>query len=173
MTTEIWKPIEGYEDRYAVSNMGQVMNIKSRRILKLKTERNGYVRAHLSKNNKPKSVSVHRLVALAFVPNPNGYPTVNHIDEDKQNNSASNLEWTTMSYQNTYGVGAVNRNRAKERAVYQYTMDGEFIARFDSVKKAAVALGLNPSNIHSVCKGIKRYKSTGGFKFKYETDVIN
>lgn len=163
----IWKPIKGYEGVYEVSDNGDVRR-NNGKILKPKVEKNGYVRFHLSHKGVARSVSAHRIVAEAFIDNPNHHKTVNHKDENKRNNSVSNLEWCDMRYQNTYGVGAIRRNKAKEKPVLQYTKNGEFIKRFDSVKKAAEELGLNESNIHCVCKQIRRYKSTGGYVFKYE-----
>lgn len=162
-----WKPVVGYEGYYEVSNTGLVRRIKGN-ILKPKIEKNGYVRYHLSQNGKAKTILAHRIVALAFIPNPNNYPTVNHKDENKENNQVDNLEWCDMPYQNRYGQGAINRNKAKEKPVLQYDKDGNFIKKFDSVKKAATELNLNESSIHYVCKKQRRYKSTGGYIFKYE-----
>ena len=168
---DIWKSVIGYEGFYEVSNTGQVRRVNGK-ILKPKKEKSGYIRYHLSKNGESKSILAHRIVAFAFIENPNNYKTINHKDEDKTNNNSSNLEWCDMSYQNKYGKGAVNRNKAKEKPVLQYSKSGEFIKRFDSVKKAAIELNLNESNIHFVCKKQRYYKSTGGYVFKYETDGI-
>lgn len=163
-----WKPIKGYEKFYEVSANGEVRRIGKQNNLKLKVEKNGYVRTHLSKNGKAKSELVHRLVAIAFLDNPNNYATVNHIDENKQNNKIDNLEWASMSYQNSYGVGAICRNKFKEKPVNQYDLNGNFIKRWNSIKEVAESEGLNPSSIVCVCKGKRRYKSTGGYMFKYE-----
>lgn len=165
--TEIWMPIQGFEGVYEISNYGNCRRAGKRNIAP-KIERNGYIRYHLSKDNNPTTILAHRAVAIAFIPNPNNYKTVNHKDENKSNNRVENLEWCDMHYQNTYGIGAVNRHKAKERAVLQFTKQGEFIKRFDSVSKAAQELNLNATSIHCVCKGIRRYKSTGGFVFQYE-----
>ena len=167
-----WRPVPGYTGLYEVSEDGRVRNARTKRVLSRKTERNGYVRVHLSKDGCSKSVLLHRVVAAAFVPNPDGLPTVNHIDEDKANNAASNLEWSGMSYQNSYGRGAVNRNKAKERPVWQLSMNGEPIRLWSSIKEAAIALGVNPSTVVCVCKGKRRYKSTGGYKFRYSEEVV-
>lgn len=161
-----WKPVVGYEDLYEVSNTGKVRR-KGKEELTPQTTQIGYIRFHLSKSGKAKSILAHRIVAKAFIENPMGYKTVNHKDENKGNNNVENLEWCDMSYQNKYGKGAIARNKFKEKPVCQYTKDGEFIARFDSVKIAAQKLNLNESSIHCVCKGTRRYKSTGGYIFKY------
>ena len=83
---EIWRDIEEYQGIYEVSTNGQVRR-KNGKILKPKIERNGYVRYHLSKNGLSKSLLAHRIVAQAFLPNPNNYKTINHIDENKSNNN--------------------------------------------------------------------------------------
>lgn len=169
--TETWKPIQGYEGIYEISNHGNCRRVGKRNIAP-KIERNGYVRYHLSKDNKPTTILAHRAVAIAFIDNPNGYQTVNHKDENKSNNRVDNLEWRDMHYQNTYGLGATKRNKFKEKPVLQFSKSGEFIKRFDSVKKAAEELKLNESSIHCVCKGTRRYKSTGGYVFKYEEKEV-
>ncbi len=167
-----WRPISGYEGFYDVSDNGEVRNSRTGRILKQKVERNGYVRVHLSKDGTARSLLLHRVVANTFIPNPNGFLTVNHLDEDKTNNRLSNLEWANMSRQNSYGQGARARNKAKERPVWQLSMDGEPIHLWSSIKEAAIALGVNPSTVVCVCKGKRRYKSTGGYKFRYSEEVV-
>lgn len=94
--SENWKPIEGYEGLYEVSDQGRVRNIKrGGRIMALSTVTHGYIVANLSKDGKTRSVLVHRIVAKAFIPNPENKEQVNHIDGIKSNNSADNLEWVT------------------------------------------------------------------------------
>lgn len=118
MNKEIWKDIKGYEELYQVSNLGNVRSldryvkqlnnntiierIYKGKILKNNIASNGYSRVVLQ-NRKPKTFLVHRLVAEAFIPNPNNYLYINHKDEDKTNNHASNLEWCTQSYNINYG----------------------------------------------------------------------
>ena len=116
---EIWKEIEGYEGLYEVSNLGRVRSLDREqfqignggsyfkriykgRILKFKIDYHGYYRVHLSVNGERKHYLVHRLVAEAFIPNPNNLPCVNHKDEDKTNNSVDNLEWCDVAYNNAY-----------------------------------------------------------------------
>lgn len=109
---EIWRDIKGYEGKYQISNFGRVRNVKTGKVLKLYPNEKGYLRIHIGK----KQYRVHRLVAIAFIPNPNNYPDVNHKDENKQNNfvyidengnyvpELSNLEWCTKSYNHSYGT---------------------------------------------------------------------
>lgn len=105
---EVWKDIEGYENLYQVSNLGRVKSIPRKingriyggKILHL--SKTPYCRVDLCKEGNVKSCLVHRLVAIAFIPNPNKYPCVNHKDENKENNCVENLEWCTYAYNNLY-----------------------------------------------------------------------
>lgn len=106
---EIWKDIDeikgiDYTGLYQVSNLGRVKGLKNKHILKQRLKNNGYCVLTLCKENKPKTYLVHRLVAEAFIPNPNNYPQVNHKDEDKTNNCVDNLEWCTKEYNMNYGT---------------------------------------------------------------------
>lgn len=109
MQTEIWRPVKGYEGLYAVSNLGRVKSIgnnKSRKekILKPQKEGKGYLFVRLYRNGKGKKFKVHRLVASAFIPNPEGLPEVNHKNEVKDNNVVGNLEWCSRWYNAHYGT---------------------------------------------------------------------
>ena len=107
---EIWKDIKGYEGLYKVSNLGRVKSVHfnhskkvTEKILKPIKDRDGYVDAFLYKNGKVKHFKMHRLVAEAFIPNPNNLPQINHIDENVNNNRVDNLEWCTVGYNINYG----------------------------------------------------------------------
>ena len=113
MTQEQWRPIEEYEGLYEVSNMGRVKSLEridknnhlvKGKILKPVMMKNGYLRVDLSKEGKHKMFSVHRLVGMTFIPNPEGLPQINHIDEDKTNNRVDNLEWCDCKYNINYGA---------------------------------------------------------------------
>ena len=150
-----WKQIEGYEN-YEVSNEGQVRNKKTGRILKPQKDKDGYSRVSLSKNSKVKSFKIHRLVAIAFIPNPNGYDTVDHINYDKTDNRVENLRW--MSRSNNAKDGSKMRVTQK---VYCYELDQEF----DSINEAERETGIWHSNISACCQG--KYKTSGGYHWKY------
>lgn len=101
---EVWKDIAGYEGHYQVSNLGNVRSIKREPIiLKGDYQKNGYKRVYLWKDGRKQNLLVHRLVAFSFLPNPNGYSDINHIDEDKRNNHVNNLCWCTHFYNMNYG----------------------------------------------------------------------
>lgn len=113
---EIWRPVVGYEEYYEVSNTGRVRTIPRTvytnnggyinigQVIKAPMlHYKGYLQVRLKVNNRPKTFFVHRLVAEAFIPNPNRYKYVNHIDEDKTNNLVGNLEWCSALYNNLHG----------------------------------------------------------------------
>lgn len=105
MTNEIWKEIEGYGDRYMVSNFGRVKNCQRNKIMKTYRNRSrGYMEVSLTVNGKSNSVRVHRLVAIAFILKTG--EEVNHIDGDKLNNHTDNLEWCNSQYNSEHAVGS-------------------------------------------------------------------
>ena len=114
---EEWRDVVGYEGLYMVSNCGRVKSLKfsngkREKIMKLSDRGNGYLRVSLSKDGESKHYNVHRLAAIAFIPNPDNLPYVNHKDECKTNNNVDNLEWCTVEYNNTYGTA---RERQAEK----------------------------------------------------------
>ena len=92
---EIWKDINGYEGCYKISNTGKVYSCKNQKILRTFTDKKGYCYTVLFKDKKQRTKSIHRLIAEAFIPNPENKPEVNHIDHNKRNNNIDNLEWVT------------------------------------------------------------------------------
>lgn len=188
---EIWKDIPGYEGKYQVSNMGRIksfLRIGVRKdtekcdfdshFIKPTFNAYGYLHVRLRKNDKGKTRTVHRLVAESFIPNPNGFKEINHKDEDKTNNSVGNLEWCDRDYNIHYGTW-VSRN-PRLRPVNQYSLNGVFIKRYDSIREASRATGIRHENIRScaakqITNKEKGYhiKSAGGYKWEFADTGIN
>ena len=172
MKKEYWKPVVGYEGLYEVSNFGRVKSLKfgKEKILKPVTNTFGYLQVTLCKNNKKKLVTVHRLVAEAFLPNPHNYSCVNHKDENKQNNNVSNLEWCSAQYNNTYGtrierVAEKTTNGKCSKPVLQYTLDGEFVREWPSTMECC-RNGYNYGHVAECCRGER--KTHKGFIWEYK-----
>ena len=165
---EIWKDIEGYEG-YQVSNMGRVRSFKygKVRILKPVANKNGYLKVQLYKNNSLKTIFIHRLVAMAFIPNPNNLPQVNHKDEDKTNNIVSNLEWCDAKYNSNYGTARKRMIEKIQKVVIQIDKNTNVIINiFPSLMEAKRQTGYNHGHICKCCKG--KLKTTGGYKWSYK-----
>ena len=175
---EVWLPIKDYEN-YMVSNLGRIKSlekiVKRKRngdfktkdkILKIQTNRYGYSYVTLYKNKKPKIFSIHQLVSINFIPNPNNYKYVNHKDENKSNNCVDNLEWCDVKYNNCYGS---RRSRVKQKTakkINQYDLEGNFVKTWDSLSDAIKFY----KNIHivDVCRG--RRKKCMGYIWRYENE---
>lgn len=132
---EIWKPIKGYEGIYEISNKGRIKSISSGLIRKQLTDKWGYNMINLSKEGKKTRFFVHRLVASAFLDNPNKLPQINHKDEDKTNNCVENLEWCTQKYNNEYGTRKERIREAKGIKV-RCVDTGEVFASINECSKA-------------------------------------
>ena len=165
---EIWKDIEGYSGLYQVSDLGNVKalgngnsNNSKERILKTNKNHKGYLLVGLSKQGKRKQHLVHRLVAMAFIDNPNNLEQINHRDECKTNNASSNLEWCTNEYNINYGTH--NQRVAESNSKRVLCVETNKI--YPSVKEATRQLGLSKGNISHCCNG--RYKTAYGFHWKY------
>lgn len=109
---EEWRPVCGYETRYEVSNFGRVRNADGHILKPIK--RRGYLCLNFCVNGNRKDMKIHRLVAEAFIPNPDALPFVNHKDEDKENNAVCNLEWCTTKYNCNYGT---RNQRVREKRI--------------------------------------------------------
>ena len=167
---EEWKVIKE-NPNYIVSNMGNVKSLNYRRtgrekILKLKIDKNGYQIVGLWKNGIKKIYSVHRLVAQAFIPNPNNLPQVNHKDENKQNNCVENLEWCDAKYNNNYGTRTKRIVEKISKSVLQMDKTNKIIAEFPSIKEAERQLGFRKSHISECCRGKKN--TARGFKWAFK-----
>lgn len=173
---EIWKDVVGYEGYYEVSNLGNVRSVtrvKKGKQLKALERQHGYLGVQLwGKGGNArgfKAFSIHRLVAEAFIPNPNNYPEINHIDEDKTNNRVENLEWVTHKQNMNWGILQETRKGRKShraRPIIQYDLKMNPIAEFESASDAGRKLDMDFRNIQNAL--YKGHKSCGYYwKFKY------
>lgn len=154
---EVWKAIEGYEGKYEVSNLGRVASLNynregRRKIIATYTNSNSeYLNVQLWKNNKKKGFRVNRLVAQAFIPNPNNLPQVNHKNEIKTDNRVENLEWCTAEYNVNYGT----RSERSGRAVIATLPDGTE-EWYPTMAEAARQLYAGPSQVSAVLYGFRK-----------------
>ena len=158
---EEWRDIKGFEGKYMVSNLGRVKSLNynktgKEKIMKGVPDGYGYFQLSLCKEGKVKNCRINRLVAQAFIPNPDNLPEVNHKDKIRTNNRVDNLEWCTTQYNVEY-------SRAK--AVIGINKVSGLILEFPSANEAKRQTGINQSNIIQCCKG--RRKSTGGYYWHY------
>lgn len=184
---EVWKDIPGYEGIYQASNLGRIKSVKridlggrkwpekimSQSIVK------GYAKVGLHHARINKQMSVHRLVALAFIPNPSNLPQINHKDENPLNNHVENLEWCDCLYNMTYGTrvaraakkhsetmkGIIPRPETMKRTAKISLLTGETLEIFASASEAARKNGVSESKISMVCNG--KRKTAGGYKWCY------
>ena len=167
---EIWKDIQGYEGLYQVSNLGNVKNkiqpyLKQEKIYKKFSNSNGYLFVGLRKDKKRKFKYIHRLVAEAFIPNPNNLPQINHKDENKQNNCVNNLEWCTNKYNQNYGTKnqRIPEKNKLSHGIPVYCVELDRV--FRSAKEAAEFVGRSGTNITVVCRGKER--TCAGYHWRY------
>ena len=182
---EIWKDIKGYEGLYQVSNLGRVKSLErdvfnyrgtlmhhmEEKILVQRIGKRGYAYVNLYLNGKYKSIQTHRLVALAFIPNPENKPQINHRDEVKTNNVVENLEWCTSFYNNHYGTRTERQkqnhknvklgNNPRAKAVFCEELN----KTFDCAKRVEEELGISGSQICRACNG--KQKTAGKLHWKY------
>ena len=181
---EIWKDIIGYEGYYQISNLGNVKSLD--RILKdnggifIKTgnykkfeKQTGYKRVALSKNNQDKKFMVHRLVAQAFIPNPDNKPFIDHIDGNRANNKVDNLRWVThkenmknpitvlRKSEAAKGLGAIRKQCARKCRIKCI----ETNVVYESMAECERITGIRECHISEVCRG--RRKKAGGLKWSY------
>ena len=151
------KDIPGYEGLYAVTEDGKVWSYRRKIFLKPTPNNRGYLLVLLWKKRQVKGYLIHRLVAEAFIPNPEGLPQVNHKDEDKTNNCVDNLEWMSAKDNHNYGA----RNAKCRKPVYCVELD----KTFDSAKIACEETGIDASAIGKVCRGER--KTAKGYHWKF------
>ena len=193
---EIWKEIKGYPN-YQISNMGRIKSLNynctgKEKIMKLTNDKDGYLLVKIYKNKKQTTYKVHRLVAEAFIPNPDNKPYIDHINTDRTDNTVwlnedgsvnyekTNLRWVTQKENNNnplskkhISIGKFGKNRGKEhfasKPIIQFTKNNEFVKIWENAQVVAREWGLySGSNILSCCRGI--LKTAYGFKWGYADD---
>ena len=195
---EVWRPVKGYEGLYEVSSFGRVRSLDRVEVWRGTTRpRKGRIKviSYTSiypkitlYNGKSKTFSIHRLVAEAFIPNPDNLPQVNHRNEVKTSNYPDNLEWCDAKYNINYGLrnklagnkmrgrrqsdDAVQKNREARRhymkPVLQYTLNGEFVAEYESTSEASRKSGLKYTDIQFCCANKRNRRTAGGFIWRYK-----
>lgn len=180
---ENWKRIEGFNEIYEVSDLGNVKTIEHlsnsksgnkvhlypSKIKAQQKTKSGYMTVGLMDGKKARPVMVHVLVATAFLENddPQNKTQVNHIDENKENNCVWNLEWCSPKYNCNYGDRTKKIKEKKQKPVEGYDKNGKLVYRFKSIKEAEI-LGFSNSHICACCKG--KRKTHKGLNWKYGTD---
>lgn len=152
---EIWKDVVGFEGLYLVSNFGNVFSKYKNGLLKFRDNK-GYYNVVLCKNGKRHDKIVHRLVAEAFIPNPNGFKEINHKDENKVNNHVDNLEWCDSKYNLNYGRRRLIASKHIKKPIFQCDLDGNVIREWDGAVDASKELNINFRGISRCAHGLRR-----------------
>ena len=178
---EIWKEIDGYPD-YRISNYGRVMSLKRglKRVLKPQKDKDGYLICSLWENNKGKTLKIHRLVAEAFIPNPDNKTEIDHINTDKTDNRVENLRWVTNKEnmnnpitrqncsKNNYCKGRMGSKHHNSIPIYQLTKEGEIIKKWECAATVAKELNISSIGIRRCCQG--KAFTAGGYVWKNVSD---
>ena len=174
---EIWKPVVGYESIFEVSNFGNVRRLERKatagtgnysrpaHTLKARKNNNGYYLVDLWVNNKRLQKLVHRIVAEAFIPNPDNKPEVNHKDENPENCRADNLEWCDRTYNMNYGSVGKRIGKANGKPVRQYDKLGQLVMEYASIMEAHRQTGISQGSIGDCLH--ERRKTAGGYTWQY------
>ena len=186
MQIEVWKDVDGFEGVYQISNLGRLKSFikdSEGRVLSNTNRKGDYFTVVLKKGDKVRHARIHRLVAEAFIPNPDKLSQVHHKDGNKQNNCVDNLEWVSnrehhfITRQQNPNVirGLVNYNRfVRPKKIQQYSLNGELLAEYNNSREAYLQTGVCARDIHLVAsktpynqKGNVR-KQAGGYIWKYK-----
>lgn len=165
----MWKKIidKGIITDYSVSNTGEVRKDTNNYMMKPYIQ-NGYAHITLQINKKPKRFNIHRLVAIAFIPNPENKPYVNHIDGNRSNNHVNNLEWVTAAENTQHAVRTGLMQPTREKAVIQFGLDGNKIFEYKSIAEAARMTNSSTSKITICCQ--RQREQHNGFQWRYKDD---
>jgi hypothetical protein len=176
---EQWKDVIGYEGSYQVSNLGNVRSLNYRRQgfaqnLVPKLSNRGYYHVHLRKDGKVKDFTIHRLVAMMFLPNFRELPEINHINEVKTDNRVENLEWCTRSQNVRHSLPDTRRpntrrprKRARNEPIIQSDSHGSIVKTWDNVREIELATKMSAWSIYQCCEG--KRKTAYGFKWQFAT----
>lgn len=179
---EQWMPVKGYEGLFEVSNHARIRSLKNtrhndRKEPKIKNQfigSWGYYVVTLCKDGKSTPCLVHRLIAEAFIPNPDNLQFINHKDEDKTNNNIDNLEWCSQEYNNKYGTARErgvqtkrNNHTDGSKMLYQCDRLGNLIKAYDSIKSASIATGIHVSTLSNCANGKPHYKTAHGYIWRF------
>lgn len=184
---EEWKDIKGFEGEYAISSYGRLASYCKGKwnLRKLNNRKNDYFRVVLISKERKKSISIHRLVAETFIPNPNGLRYVHHKDGNKQNNAVSNLVWMSSKDHHKLHMkenphlldGMNNYNKyIKPKKIYQFSRDGKYIRCFSNAKEASNITGVCHRNItqtasRKIDSSGYRYYTAGGYIWSHEKEI--
>lgn len=171
---EKWKDIPNYEGLYQISNFGRVKSFRkstkyrcqSEYILKPYVPQHGYEVVTLYDKSTKHKFLVHRLVATAFLPNPDNLPQINHKDENKRNNNVTNLEWCTAEYNNAYGTARLRASDTASLPIEQLAYDGKVIAIYRSTRIASELLGIKRGTLKS---SIDKHSQLKGYYWQYSS----
>lgn len=178
---EEWRDIEGYEGKYMVSNMGKVKSLDYHRtgkekILRPGKDRYGYLYVILWKNNKQKIFLVHRLVAYAFIDNPENKKQIDHINTIRYDNRVDNLHWVTHKenmnnpisrkrFLDNSPIVKLGKEHTRSKAVYQYSLEGKLIRMWYCIRDVERELGFDHASISKCC--LNKQKTSQGYQWKY------
>lgn len=177
LENEKWVQLPYYDGRYYISNKGRMKSrLRNGKEFILKTHKtnSGYdiVRIYYT-SHKSKEIYIHRLVAQAFIPNPDNLREVNHIDGNKLNNCVENLEWCSRSMNEKHAyVNGMKTQAHRRKPILQFDKFGRFVAEYKNIVECTTKTGINYRNIWCVCNN-KQYRHTaGGYIFVYKSEEI-